>query len=115
MDGISLTRLGDEQLEIARSAHAGRSAHTVHGGHDHMLRQTLIAMTAGTELAEHNSPGQATLQVLRGRVRVTAGTDTWEGEPGDLLVLPRERHGLHADADAVVLLTVLADSREAQG
>jgi len=29
-------------------------------------------------------------------------------------VLPRERHGLHADSDAVVLLTVLADSREAQ-
>ena len=65
MDGISLTRLAEEHLEAARSSRAGRSAHTVHGGHDHMLRQTLIAMTAGTELAEHNSPGQATLQVLR--------------------------------------------------
>ena len=114
MDGISLTRLGDEQLEIARSAHAGRSAHTVHGGHDHMLRQTLIAMTAGTELAEHNSPGQATLQVLRGRVRVSTAGDEWRGGVGDLLVLPRERHGLQADEDSVVLLTVLADSREAQ-
>ncbi|MCH9720938.1 MAG: cupin domain-containing protein [Actinomycetia bacterium] len=114
MDGMSLTRLADEHLEAARSARAGRSAHTLHGGHDHMLRQTLIALTAGTELAEHNSPGQATLQVLRGRVRVTAGPDTWAGEAGDLLVIPSERHGLHADSDAVVLLTVLADSREAQ-
>ncbi len=114
MDGISLTKLGEEQLQAARSGRAGRSAHTVHGGHDHMLRQTLIALTGGSELAEHNSPGQSTLQVLQGQVRVTAGDDTWAGGPGDLLVLPLERHGLHADSDAVVLLTVLADSRAAQ-
>lgn len=114
MDGISLTQLAEEQLEAARSGRAGRAAHTVHGGHDHMLRQTLIALTGGSELAEHNSPGQATLQVLQGQVRVTAGADTWSGGPGDLLVLPPERHGLHADSDAVVLLTVLADSRSAQ-
>ena len=115
MNGISLTALADEHLEAARSSKAGRSAQTLHGGHDHMLRQTLIALTAGTELAEHNSPGQATLQVLRGRVRVTAGADTWTADVGDLLVIPPQRHGLHADADAVVLLTVLADSRDAQG
>lgn len=115
MEGISLTRLADEHLEAARTSRAGRSAHTVHGGHDHMLRQTVIAMTAGTALAEHNSPGQATLQVLRGRVRVSAGPDTWTGDDGDLLVIPPQRHGLHADSDAVVLLTVLADSRDAQG
>ena len=115
MDGISLTRLADEHLETARSSSAGRSAQTLHGGHDHMLRQTLIALTAGAELAEHNSPGQATLQVLRGRVRVSAGADSWTGEAGDLLVIPPQRHSLHADSDAVVLLTVLADSREAHG
>jgi quercetin dioxygenase-like cupin family protein len=114
MNGISLTRLGEEQLEAARSAPAGRAAHTVHGGHDHMLRQTVIALTSGAELAEHNSPGQATLQVLRGRVRVSAGADSWAGGSGDLLVIPRERHSLHADEESVVLLTVLADSREAQ-
>ena len=62
-----------------------------------MLRQTLIALGAGKELAEHNSPGQATLQVLRGRVRVSCGGEDWHGTVGDLLVLPRERHGLHAD------------------
>jgi quercetin dioxygenase-like cupin family protein len=114
MDGISLTKLAKEQLQAARAGRAGRSAHTVHGGHDHMLRQTVIALTGGSELAEHNSPGQSTLQVLQGQVRVTAGDDTWSGGPGDLLVLPFERHGLHADSDAVVLLTVLADSRAAQ-
>ena len=114
MESISLSKLADEQLEVARSAPAGRSAHTVHGGHDHLLRQTLMALMAGTEMAEHNSPGQATLQVLRGRVRVSTAEDSWEGGPGDLLVIPPERHGLHAEDDSVVLLTVLADSREAQ-
>ena len=59
-------------------------------------------------------PGETTLQVLRGQVRLSTADETWEGAAGDYLVIPRERHGLHADEDAVVLLTVLADSRTAQ-
>ena len=42
MHPLSLTRLIDEQLGAARTAGNGRSARTVHGGHDHALRQTLI-------------------------------------------------------------------------
>lgn len=114
MESVSLTELADEHLAAARSSPAGRSARTIHGGHDHMLRQTLIALLGGEELGEHNSPGQATLQVLRGRVRVSTADSGWEGAPGDLLVIPLQRHNLHADEDSVVLLTVLADSREAQ-
>ena len=114
MDSVSLVDLAEEQLVAARAARSGRAAHTVYGGHDHLLRQTLIALGAGKELAEHNSPGQSTLQVLRGRVRVSTADDEWSGAAGDLLTLPRERHGLHADEDSVVLLTVLADSRDAQ-
>ena len=44
MDTLSLTVLADDQLETARTAHAGRSARTVYGGHEHELRQTLIAV-----------------------------------------------------------------------
>lgn len=113
MESVSLTELADEQLVAAHAAKSGRAAHTVHGGHDHMLRQTVIALVAGQGLADHESPGQATLQVLRGRVRVNTATEEWCGAVGDLLVLPAERHGVHADEDAVVLLTVLADSRAA--
>ena len=46
MEKISLTALAREQLETARAASSGRSAHTVYGGHEHSLRQTLMAMTA---------------------------------------------------------------------
>ncbi|WP_099248025.1 cupin domain-containing protein [Mycobacterium sp. shizuoka-1] len=110
MDSVSLSALADEHLAAARSSNSGRSAHTVHGGHDHQLRQTVIALAGGRDLSEHHSPGETTLQVLRGTVRLTTAEDTWEGREGDLLVVPRERHGLHAVDDAVILLTVLADS-----
>lgn len=114
MESLSLRQLADEQLEAARSSHSGRAAHTVHGGHDHQLRQTLIALAAGRDLSDHNSAGETTLQVLRGRVRLTTADDAWDGAAGDYLVIPHERHGLHAEEDTVVLLTVLADSRPAQ-
>jgi len=102
----SLTRLGEEQLAVARDASSGRAAVTVHGGREHDLRQTLIALAQGRALGEHEAPGEATLQVLRGRVRLTAGEDSWEGEAGDHVVIPPRRHDVAALSDAVVLLTV---------
>ncbi len=63
MDGIDLTALAEDHLAKARDSHAGRAAHTVDGGHGHALRQTVIALAAGHALAEHDSPGEAPLQV----------------------------------------------------
>jgi quercetin dioxygenase-like cupin family protein len=106
MDKVSLTALARQQLAAAHDAHSGRSAHTVYGGHQHTLRQTVIALTAGTSLDDHESPGDATLQVLHGRVQLTTSETSWDGRPGDHLVIPATRHGLHAVDDCVVLLTV---------
>src|SRR5439155_4440359 len=75
MRKLSLDALAREQLELARGAH-GRSASTVFGGHEHTLRQTVMAMVAGTGTGEHASPGEATLLVLRGRIRREAGSDS---------------------------------------
>jgi quercetin dioxygenase-like cupin family protein len=36
----------------------------VFGGREHVLRQTLIALAAGHQLDEHDSPGEATVHVL---------------------------------------------------
>ncbi|QEV07832.1 cupin domain-containing protein [Streptomyces prasinus] len=106
MQKLSLDALAREHLERAASASTGRSASTVYGGHKHTLRQTLLALTSGTSLAEHENPGEATLLVLRGRVRLTSGDTAWEGRDGDLIVIPQARHALEALEDAAVLLTV---------
>lgn len=106
MQKVSLTALARAQLEAARNAASGRSAHTVYGGHEHTLRQTLIALAAGQRLNEHENPGEATVHVLHGRVRITAGDDSWEGSAGDLIIVPDARHSLLALGDAAVLLTV---------
>ncbi|WP_214407030.1 cupin domain-containing protein [Pseudonocardia lacus] len=102
----SLDALARELLEAARRTPAGRSARSVVGGHEHHLRQTLIALVAGHELAEHKNPGEATVHVLHGRVRLIADPDSWAGRRGDLLVVPDRSHRLVADEDAAVLLTV---------
>jgi quercetin dioxygenase-like cupin family protein len=102
----SLTALAREQLKIARQAASGRSADTVYGGHEHVLRQTVIALAAGRGLAEHENPGEATVHVLHGRVRLDGDGHSWEGSPGDLLIVPTARHSLEALEDSVVLLTV---------
>lgn len=106
MQKSSLTALARHELATARQASSGRSARTVYGGHEHLLRQTLIALAAGQSLQEHENPGEATVQVLHGRVRLVAADVTWEGSPGDLLIVPDARHSLEALEDAAVLLTV---------
>ena len=107
MDSISLTSLATEQLNAARQAHSGRASHTIHGGHTLELRQTVVALASGHELAEHDSPGEATLQVLQGHVQLTAGDDTWEGNAGDFVTIPPRRHSLRSLQDSVVVLTVV--------
>ncbi|MEU4782199.1 cupin domain-containing protein [Micromonospora sp. NPDC023633] len=106
MEALSLTRLADERLAAAREADSGRSARSLHPGRDRRLRQTLLALRGGRSLDEHDSPGEATLQVLVGQVRLVAGDESWEGDAGDLVVIPPVRHALHAVTDAAVLLTV---------
>jgi hypothetical protein len=58
MESLTLTALADGQVVAARAASSGRSARTIHGGHEHALRQTLVGLAAGRGLSEHESPGR---------------------------------------------------------
>ncbi|MFJ8666589.1 cupin [Streptomyces sp. NPDC093600] len=102
-----LAALADEHLANARDDAHGRSAQLL--VHDGVLRQSVIAMTSGTVLDEHNAPPAASLQVLRGRVKLTAADRSEELSAGELQMIPKERHGLAALEDAVVLLTAVND------
>lgn len=106
MKKLSLDAIGRELLQRAQDASSGRSSSTVYGGHEQVLRQTVVALREGSSLTEHNSPGEATIIVLSGHVRLSAGSTSWEARKGDLLVIPPERHSLEALKDAVIVLTV---------
>lgn len=106
MQRLSLEALARQQMELAAAAGGGHTADTVYGGHEKVLRQTLIGMTKGAGLADHENPGEATVQVLHGRVRLTAGELSWEGRQGDLIIVPDSRHRVDALEDSAILLTV---------
>ncbi len=106
MEKSSLKALARELLSKAESSSNGRSSKTVYGGHEHVLRQTVIALATGQQLDEHDNPGEATIYVLSGRVLLAAGDTSWEGSPGDLLIVPQARHSLRALEAGSVLMTV---------
>lgn len=99
-----LTTLAQELLDQARTAANGRAAHLV--VHDGPLRQTVVALAAGTHLPEHNSPPAASMQVIQGRVAVTA-QETDELAQGQIAALTHHRHGVTALEDSVFLLTTV--------
>jgi quercetin dioxygenase-like cupin family protein len=106
MEKFSLQAMARDLLERAPGGSGGRAAATVIGGHERVLRQTVIAMVKGAALSEHGNPGEASVHVLVGRVRLSAGQHSWEGRQGDLLVVPDSSHSLQALEDSAVLLTV---------
>jgi len=104
MTSMTLHTMGEEQLERAREASNGRASTTVH--HGARLRQTLLALVAGTRLGEHQSPGDATVLCLRGHVVLNVGDREVDIPEGSLLKVPPQRHDLVAKEDSLVVLTV---------
>ena len=100
-----LVDVQERLLEKARSARAGRAAETVYAGP--RMRQTALALLADAALAEHDSPPEATLHVLVGRVRMNGSGRAWELGAGELTPIPPERHSVLALEDSAFLLTVL--------
>lgn len=112
MEHLALPDLIDDLLTQARSASSGRHSQTIHGGHEHALRQTVLGLVGGQGLATHESPGEATLQVLAGRIRFVAGEDSCELGAGAFLVIPPSRHSVDALEDSVFLLSVAVQPRQ---
>ena len=109
-----LTDLTRTTLEAAQDNPHGRHGDLLlRDGH---LRQSIIALTDGSVLADHNAPPAATLQVLQGAVMVTAGPgEDVRLTAGQLTQLTKARHGVTALTDSVFLLTTVTgvDAAEA--
>jgi quercetin dioxygenase-like cupin family protein len=110
MSTVDLQELAADLLDRAARGSAHRAASTLPHPVDG-LRQTLVALLAGAELGEHESPGPASLLVIRGRVRIVAGDSTTELAAHEFSPVPDRRHSLHADEDSLVLLSVAVPDR----
>ncbi|MBA0045487.1 cupin domain-containing protein [Mycobacteroides sp. LB1] len=104
MQKRSIEALVRQLFERTREGH--NAADTVVGGHERVLRQTVIVLRQGSKLGEHENPGEATIYVIQGSVRLVVGDEHWDGRAGDLIEIPDARHSLEALADSAVLLTV---------
>jgi quercetin dioxygenase-like cupin family protein len=109
---MDLQVVADELLAQAGTEDSRRAARTLPHSTD-ALRHTMIALLAGSELQEHNSPpGPAVLLVLRGNARLVAGDQTVALHPLQHVAIPPHRHSLEADDDTVVLLSVVLLGRQ---
>jgi quercetin dioxygenase-like cupin family protein len=106
---VDLAEVGNQLLDEARES-SGRSAVTLTPSDGGPLKQTLIALSAGTELAEHPSPGPAAIHVLQGAGTLRFGDETVRLTAGQWAPLPLDKHGLSADEDLVALLTVVPNA-----
>ena len=75
MEKFSLEARARVLMKSAATAPAGRAAETVYGGHEHVLRQTLIALTAGWCCRSTRIPARRPSRC-------------WEDECGSLLTPP---------------------------
>ncbi|GGB14446.1 LuxR family transcriptional regulator [Flexivirga endophytica] len=103
---VALGPLADELLAQSAAASSGRATRALHAAPGGVLTQVVLALMSGRELSEHENPGEAFLQILRGRARLTAGDEQWDLGAGDLVAIPQRRHALLALEDAVVVLTM---------
>jgi quercetin dioxygenase-like cupin family protein len=111
MNKLSLQAKARELARKAAGTNSGRAAGTVFGGHEKHMRQTVIALRAGAEMAEHQNPGEATVLVISGRLRLVAGDTSWQGREWDYLIVPNTSHSVEAETDTTFLLTVTMSAR----
>lgn len=96
--------------ERATAAKSGRTAKTL--VKDGRLRVTLIAMRKGAVLGAHQVEGVVSIQVMRGRARVSVAGGSTDLASGGLIVLQEEvTHTAEALADCALLVTVAMSAR----
>ena len=103
-DLVALSELAETLVSDLPNHPAGRTAKTILSGT--AMRAVVIALKAGVEMNEHDSPPAATLYCIEGDVTLRAGAREIRVSPGQLVPVPPQRHSVRAHADSAILLTV---------
>jgi len=107
---VALTPIITRSIDAARESGTGfHSEGVVRRG---TLQQTVLSLTEGTRLTEHESEVPASIYVLHGAIRVEA-PEPFVVQQGELHELPELRREVVAVEDSVLLLSAaVADGRE---
>lgn len=101
-------RLNDEVSGILAEApwqQTGRNARTLAKYAN--FRIVLTALKQGSALEEHRAKGCISIQMLEGRVRITAGGEVLESSKGELVALDHAvPHAVQALEDSIFLITM---------
>lgn len=68
----------------------------------------LFSFAAGSGLAEHVAPFDATIEIISGRAAITVGDESIEGKPGTWIqMVAKTPHSIKAESPVVMLLTLV--------
>ena len=104
---VHLPTLADYLLAQATESPQLRASQRINLDHE-TLRMTAIGFAAGGELPDHRNPGEAVLQVVRGRIRLTDETRSVEVDEGTLARVPNGVHRVEALEPSVIVLTAIS-------
>ena len=104
---LNLSVMADYLLAQAAESPQLRASQKIDLDHQ-QLRMTVIGFAEGGQLPEHKNPGEAVLQVVRGRIRLTDATRSIEVEAGMLARIPNGVHSVTALEPSVIVLTVVS-------
>ncbi|MDH3755547.1 MAG: cupin domain-containing protein [Acidimicrobiia bacterium] len=75
---------------------------------DERLRLVVFALDAGQELTEHTAAVPVVVQVMRGRLHLTLGSEEVTADPGAWIRMPAKLpHSVRALEPSIMLLTML--------
>ena len=108
MDPVAfdLNLLADYLLAQAAENPQHRASQRIDLDHE-QLRITAIGFAEGGEVPEHRNPGEAVLQVVRGRIRLTDAVRAIDVSAGMIARIPDGVHRVEALEPSVILLTAL--------
>lgn len=108
MSKMNLQAKARELSQVAQRANSGRAAHTIVGGHERRLRQTVVALRAGSTFGGRSPSefGESTLLVISGQLWLSGSGTKWYGREWSHLVIPDTPYEVTAKTDTTFILTV---------